>query len=158
MLQSPRFLITLVVLLVTSFVAWLVWKWVFNSEIPIYHAGYSLDRARAALKWFGAYVPKNLIVRIMQAGEAALVSRKQLVTVLFTDIVHFSQITRGSPVGEVADMLNQHFAILGTCIEREGGLIDKFIGDAAMATWGSLPEVTIRLILRCAPLSPSFPL
>ncbi|MBI2715343.1 MAG: hypothetical protein HYX37_12965 [Rhizobiales bacterium] len=102
------------------------------------HAGYSLDRARAALKWFGAYVPKNLIVRIMQTGEAALVSRKQLVTVLFTDIVHFSQITRGSPVGEVADMLNQHFAILGACIEREGGLIDKFIGDAAMATWGSL--------------------
>ena len=119
-------------------------------------AGYSLDRARAALRWFGAYVPKSLIVRIMQAAEAALVSRKQLVTVLFTDIVHFSQI--GSPVAEVADMLNQHFAILGTCIEREGGLIDKFIGDAAMATWGSLPEVTIRPILRCAPLSPSFPL
>ena len=101
-------------------------------------AGYSLDRARAALRWFGAYVPKSLIARIMQAGEAALVSRKQLVTVLFSDIVHFSQITRGSPVGEVADMLNQHFAILGACIEREGGLIDKFIGDAAMATWGSL--------------------
>jgi adenylate cyclase len=101
-------------------------------------AGYSLDRARAALKWFGAYVPKSLVARIMQAGEAALVSRTQMVTVLFTDIVHFSQITRGSPVGEVAAMLNQHFAILGTCIEREGGLIDKFIGDAAMATWGSL--------------------
>jgi class 3 adenylate cyclase len=72
-------------------------------------AGYSLDRARAALRWFGAYLSKSLIARIMQAGEAALGSRKQLVTVLFSDVVHFSQITRGSPVGEVADMLNQHF-------------------------------------------------
>ncbi len=101
-------------------------------------AGYSLDRAREALRWFGAYVPKNLIGRIMEAGEAGLASRQQVVTVMFTDIVQFSRMTRGLPVAEVADLLNQHFALLGACIEREGGQVDKFIGDAVMAVWGGI--------------------
>jgi len=101
-------------------------------------AGYSLDRARDALNWFGAYVPKSLIRRIMEAGEAGLVSRKQLVTVMFTDIVQFSQLTRNMPGDEVADLLNHHFTLLGACIERERGVVDKFIGDAVMAVWGGI--------------------
>lgn len=101
-------------------------------------AGSSLDRARDALNWFGAYVPKSLIRRIMEAGEAGLVSRKQLVTVMFTDIVQFSQLTRNMPGDEVADLLNHHFALLGACIERERGVVDKFIGDAVMAVWGGI--------------------
>jgi uncharacterized YccA/Bax inhibitor family protein len=49
-LQSPRFLITLVALLVTSFVAWLIWKWVFNSEIPIFFLG-AVGGLTAAATW-----------------------------------------------------------------------------------------------------------
>ena len=38
---------------------------------------------------------------------------------------------------ETADLLNQHFALLAKCVEREEGTIDKFIGDALMAFWGA---------------------
>ncbi|MGQ0581978.1 MAG: adenylate/guanylate cyclase domain-containing protein [Reyranella sp.] len=101
-------------------------------------AGYSLDRARAALRWFGAYVPKGLIPRIMEAGEAGLPSQKELVTVMFTDIVQFSDETRGLVGDEVVELLNEHFTLLHTCIERECGVVDKYIGDAVMAVWGGI--------------------
>jgi len=101
-------------------------------------AGYSLDRARAALAWFGAYVPQGLIRRIMKAGDAGLPSRQELLTVMFTDIVQFSHETHGLPGDEVVKLLNEHFTLLNTCIEREGGIVDKFIGDAVMALWGGI--------------------
>jgi adenylate cyclase len=38
---------------------------------------------------------------------------------------------------EVAGFINQHLSLVSACIEREGGTIDKFIGDAVMAFWGA---------------------
>ena len=40
-------------------------------------------------------------------------------------------------VAEVAGFINQHLSLVSACIEREGGTIDKFIGDAVMAFWGA---------------------
>src|SRR5215813_14622071 len=40
-------------------------------------AGHSLDKARGALKWFGAYVPHRLVFRLMELGEDAVRSRSE---------------------------------------------------------------------------------
>ncbi len=98
----------------------------------------SLDKALGALKWFGAYVPHRLVLRLMELGEDAVASRRRNVTVMFTDIVEFTPQAEDLPEQETADLLNHHFALLGACIEREGGVIDKYIGDAVMAVWGGL--------------------
>ena len=101
-------------------------------------AGHSLDKARGALKWFGAYVPRRLVLGLMELGEDAVASRRRVVTVMFTDIVGFTPQAEELPEQETADMLNHHFALLGSCIENDQGVIDKYIGDCVMAVWGGL--------------------
>jgi len=104
-------------------------------------AGQSLDKARGALKWFGAYVPRWLVFRLMELGEDAVRSHRRTVTVMFTDIVEFTPQAEDLPEQETAELLNHHFALLGACIEREEGVIDKYIGDAVMAVWGALARM-----------------
>ncbi|HEY4170119.1 MAG TPA: adenylate/guanylate cyclase domain-containing protein [Reyranella sp.] len=101
-------------------------------------AAASLDKARSALRWFGHYVPQRLVRRLMDQGEDAVVSRRTDLTVMFTDIVSFTPQAEHLPEDETAALLNHHFALLGACIEREGGIIDKYIGDSVMAVWGPL--------------------
>jgi adenylate cyclase len=104
-------------------------------------AGHSLDKARGALKWFGAYVPRRLVFRLMELGEDAVRSRRRNVTVMFSDIVEFTPHAEDLPEQETADLLNHHFALLGACIDHEQGVIDKYIGDSVMAVWGGLSRM-----------------
>ena len=104
-------------------------------------AGQSLDKARGALKWFGAYVPHRLVFRLMELGEDAVASRRRNVTVMFTDIVGFTPQAEDLREQETADMLNHHFALLGACIDQDQGVIDKYIGDCVMAVWGGLSKM-----------------
>ena len=104
-------------------------------------AGHSLDKARGALKWFGAYVPHRLVFRLMELGEDAVRSRRRNVTVMFSDIVEFTPQAEDLPEQETADLLNHHFALLGACIDHEQGVIDKYIGDSVMAVWGGLSRI-----------------
>ncbi len=60
-------------------------------------------------------------------------------TVMFTDIAGFSTISENMSAPEVAEFVNEHFAIVAKCIEDEEGTVDKFIGDSVMAFWGA-PE------------------
>ncbi|TMJ27781.1 MAG: HAMP domain-containing protein [Alphaproteobacteria bacterium] len=101
-------------------------------------AAHSLDKARSALRWFGHYVPQRLVRRLMELGEDGIASRRTTLTVMFTDIVGFTPQAEHLPEHETAALLNHHFALLGACIEREQGIIDKYIGDSVMAIWGSL--------------------
>jgi class 3 adenylate cyclase len=105
-------------------------------------AASSLDKARSALRWFGHYVPQRLVRRLMELGEDAVVSRRIDLTVMFTDIVSFTPQAEHLPEHETAALLNHHFALLGACIEHEGGIIDKYIGDSVMALWGPLAGVS----------------
>ncbi|MCG8544131.1 MAG: adenylate/guanylate cyclase domain-containing protein, partial [Alphaproteobacteria bacterium] len=92
------------------------------------------------LRWFETYVPRSLVKRLMASGESRqFESAERDVTVLFTDIVGFTPLSESMPAADTAALLNRHFALLGACIESEGGTIDKFIGDALMAFWGA-PE------------------
>lgn len=104
-------------------------------------AGQSLDKARGALKWFGAYVPRRLVFRLMELGEDAVRSRRRDVTVMFTDIVEFTPQAEGLAEHDTAELLNHHFALVGACIDHEQGVIDKYIGDSVMAVWGGLSKM-----------------
>ncbi len=100
----------------------------------------AFNRMVEGLKWFETYVPKTLVKRLIaDQGAPTIDSREVELTVMFTDIVGFTAITESMTPGDVAEMLNDYFEILGTCIEAEGGTLDKYIGDAVMAFWGA-PE------------------
>ncbi|MDJ0893619.1 MAG: adenylate/guanylate cyclase domain-containing protein [Alphaproteobacteria bacterium] len=110
----------------------------------------SFNAMVGGLRWFETYVPKKLVNRLMQSGDAdGLSSDARNVTVMFSDIAGFSQMSENTPAAEVAAFLNEHFAIVAACIEAEEGTVDKFMGDAVMAFWGAPEKQKNRAIRAC---------
>jgi adenylate cyclase len=58
-------------------------------------------------------------------------------TVMFTDIAGFTRRAEDFDPTAVAQLLNRHFRSLVGCVEREGGQVDKIVGDGLVAFWGS---------------------
>ena len=69
-------------------------------------------------------------------GEEFLGGKSSEITVLFSDIRSFTTITEALGAQGTVQMLNDYFTIMVDCITREGGMLDKFIGDAIMAGFG----------------------
>ena len=67
----------------------------------------------------------------------APVSERKLVSVLFADLVGFTTLSESRDPEEVRELLTRYFEIARTVIERYGGTVEKFIGDAVMAVWGA---------------------
>jgi class 3 adenylate cyclase/tetratricopeptide (TPR) repeat protein len=59
------------------------------------------------------------------------------VSVLFADLVGFTTASEARDAEETRDLLSRYFEIARTIIERYGGTVEKFIGDAVMAVWGA---------------------
>ncbi len=67
----------------------------------------------------------------------APVAERRLVTVLFADLVGFTPFAEERDAEEVRETLSRYFELARTVVERYGGTIEKFIGDAVMAVWGA---------------------
>jgi class 3 adenylate cyclase len=94
-----------------------------------------------ALRVFAAYVPKQIVQSLISRGIAvSLASQSRETTVLFTDVVGFTERTTSLSAEQTADFLNHHLGVLTGCIEAEGGMVDKFIGDAVMALWNAIDD------------------
>lgn len=62
------------------------------------------------------------------------------VTVLFADIRGFTTMSSHMPPEEVVRFLNAFFGEAVDAVERNGGVVDKFIGDCVMAMWGAIDQ------------------
>jgi len=71
------------------------------------------------------------------AGQQAATAERRLVTVLFADLVGFTPFAEERDAEEVRDTLQRYFDLARQVIERYGGTVEKFIGDAVMAVWGT---------------------
>ena len=56
---------------------------------------------------------------------------------LFVDLVGFTAASEGRDSEDTRDLLTRYFDVARTVIERYGGTVEKFIGDAVMAVWGA---------------------
>ncbi len=65
------------------------------------------------------------------------VAERRLVSVLFADLVGFTTLSEHRDPEEVRELLSQYFDRSRSLIERYGGTVEKFIGDAVMAVWGT---------------------
>ena len=70
------------------------------------------------------------------AAVAAAVERR-IVSVLFADLVGFTTLSEELDAEDVATVQDAYFAATRETIERYGGVVEKFIGDAAMAVFGT---------------------
>ena len=71
------------------------------------------------------------------AETAQPVSERRLVSVLFADLVGHTSFSDGRDAEDVRELLSRYFDTARTVIERYGGTVEKFIGDAVMAVWGT---------------------
>ena len=83
------------------------------------------------------YMTQELAERLLESGEARLGGDRKEVSVLFSDIRSYTTLTEKLEAEEVVSMLNEYFETMVEAIFQNKGTLDKYIGDAIMAVFGS---------------------
>ncbi|MDX1960410.1 MAG: adenylate/guanylate cyclase domain-containing protein [Leptospiraceae bacterium] len=78
------------------------------------------------------------IAELSMKGEIKLGGERKFCAIFFSDIRSFTSISEKLEPEEVVEFLNQYMTEMVRCVRETGGIVDKFIGDAIMATWGAL--------------------
>lgn len=97
------------------------------------------ERERTRLRrMFGQYVSDEVVEKLLATGQRPDLGGEALhVTILFADIRDFTKISERLRAHQVVDMLNTYLSQVCEVILEQGGTVDKFIGDAVMAVFGS---------------------
>lgn len=75
--------------------------------------------------------------RPLPQERSAQVEERKLVSILFVDLVGFTAYSHGADPEDIRAALSPYYAVLKREIERFGGTVEKFIGDAVMAVFGA---------------------
>jgi adenylate cyclase len=99
------------------------------------------ERAKRELSQrFGRYLAPHIIAQLESNPDALrLGGERRRVTVLFSDIVGYTTVSERlqETPEKLVEIVNAYFTLMVDIIERHGGYVDKFIGDAVMAVWGA---------------------
>jgi adenylate cyclase len=88
------------------------------------------------------FLPPEMVKKAAM-GELVLDLRPEprLITILFSDIVGFTQLANTLRSRRVAELLNEYLATMIRAVFDNGGTVDKFMGDALLAIFGAPEEM-----------------
>ncbi len=89
------------------------------------------------------FLPPSMVAKANK-GDLQLDLRPEprLVTILFSDIVGFTQLSNTLRSRRVAELLNEYLQTMTHAIFNNGGTVDKFMGDAVLALFGAPEEMS----------------
>ncbi len=118
-------------------------KSVIKSNDEMQLLAHALDDMSQGLKerekiktMFSKFHGESVTEALMKQEDLRKGFRKDVV-VFFSDIRGFTSFSEGRSPEEIVEMLNEYFQVMVTIIQNNGGVVDKFVGDAIMAVWGA---------------------
>ncbi|TCO49930.1 adenylate cyclase [Kribbella antiqua] len=88
---------------------------------------------------FGRYVGPEVVHEALNSDR--LGGEERFAAVLFVDLVGSTELAAERPPVEVVQLLNRFFTIVVDEVDRQGGFVNKFAGDAALAIFGAPAEL-----------------
>jgi predicted ATPase/class 3 adenylate cyclase len=85
----------------------------------------------------GAALMSAVDVTSSEQPQAPVSSERRLVSILFADLVGFTAASEERDAEDTRELLSRYFDTSRRLIELYGGTVEKFIGDAVMAVWGT---------------------
>ncbi len=82
------------------------------------------------------YMDPGIADQLLEDGSDVMGGLDTTATLLFSDVRSFTTITETLGAQGTVKLLNEYFEIMVNCITEQGGMLDKFIGDAIMAAFG----------------------
>src|SRR5580693_3405320 len=87
---------------------------------------------------FGLYLAPDVIDRMTSSGALpTLGGETREVTMFFSDVVGFSTLSEAMKPEEIVSLMNSYLTSMSEAIERTGGFVDKYVGDAIVAIFGA---------------------
>lgn len=111
------------------------------SELGLLQAGFNdmvrdLAERQRLRDLFGRYVGEDVARRALERGTE-LGGQERDAAVLFVDLVGSTHLASTIPAGEVVSLLNEFFRVVVDTVNRHGGFVNKFQGDAALCIFGA---------------------
>lgn len=106
--------------------------------VEIHQMGESFYNMELGLRSFSKYVPSEIVRFLIQSGkEAELGGENKVLSVCFSDIADFTTISESLPANRLVTDLGDYLSEMSSIVLKNGGTIDKYIGDAIMAFWNA---------------------
>ena len=87
---------------------------------------------------FSKYIPQKVVQQILKnPGVLKLGGEERVMTVLFSDIVGFTEISEKIKPKDLVALINEYLTAMTNIVFEEGGIVDKFEGDSIMAEFGA---------------------